>query len=76
VTETNFIDGIYWTSSESGNLAVDIGEENGNSDFRDNWKGQLKSILTVNRSDGQILESTKNQEQFVVFIRDFSFDEN
>ena len=76
VTETNFIDGIYWTSSESGNLAVDIGEENGNSDFRDNWKGQLKSILTVNRSDGQILESTKNQEHFVVFIRDFSFDEN
>ena len=76
VAETNFSDGIYWTSSESVNLAVDIEGDNANSDFRDNWKGQLKSILTINRSDGQILESTKNQEHFVVFIRDFSFDEN
>jgi len=76
ISETNFIDGIYWTSSESVNLAVNIGEEKANSDFRDKWKGQLKSMLTVNRLDGQILESTKNQEHFVVFIRDFSFDEN
>jgi hypothetical protein len=69
------LSGTFWTSeliSSSGR----INEDSSSSDVRDRWwESSAQSILIVNMSNSQVLESTETEAHHVLFIRDFAFNE-
>lgn len=53
-----------------------INEDSPSSDVRDRWwESPAQSILIVNMSNGQVLETTETEAHQVLLMRDFSFNE-